>query len=356
MNKISKKSFILIITCLLLFQNFAYSNEEKTYKDIIKKNKNSNYIFLFVERSAEYLDWSSPSNLARTTLYSQLMKKINNDASSIGHAQLAWHCSLGNDKYIDGATGQTGQNGSEGTQLVLKGIGLGILDVVFLDGYLETPEEVEERIKIADRRNNLAWISFKVDKKSCLSLSSFIQEYSKSGAPKNYGFPVDPLKYEGGGCTSFANACLTKINKKIPILKSWIRKVKVPLKYVGNLYEILPNTTISYKASSPNDEYKISFLDFIFGNVQWARDNEEYKDFYYYDPELFYESLVNMENYYRDIIGLKLKKAYRTDKEDETQIKNRLVSQEWIKKLLNKGNKIKLEKIYSTSGLVVDLR
>lgn len=351
------KKFVLSgISCLLLLQQFAYSNEEKSYKDIIKKDKESNYIFLFVQRSAEYLDWSTPSNLARTTLYSQLMKRINKDASSIGHAQLAWHCSLGNDKYIDGATGQTGQHGSEGTQLTLKGLGLSVLDVVFLDGYLESSEEVQERIEIADKRNNLAWVAIKVDKDSCLSVSNFIDKYNKLGAAKNYGFPVEPLKYEGAGCTSFANACLLKTDKNIPITNSWIRKVKIPLKYSGKLYETLPNTTIAYRAESPDKEYKVSFTDFLFGNVQWAKNNEEHKDFYYYDPELFYESVVNMENYYRDRIGLKLKKSYRSDFEDETQINNKLVSQKWIKELLNNGNRIKLDKIHSTSGLIIDLQ
>lgn len=351
-----KKFLFLSLTFLIVLKSSVYANEGKNYKDIIKKDKDSNYIFLFAERSAQYLDWSSPSNLARTTLYSQLMKKINNDATSIGHAQIAWHCYLGNDKYIDGATGQTGQNGSEGTELTLKGLGLSVLDVVFLDGYLESPEEVEERVKIADKRNNLAWIAFKVNRKDCLSVHNFIEKYNKSGAAKNYGFPVDPLKYEGAGCTSFANACLLKINKNIPITKSWIRKVKIPLKYSGKLYEILPNTTISYKAESPEKEYKVPFTDFLFGNVQWAKEDEEYKDFYYYDPELFYESLVNMENYYREKIGLSLKKAYRNDKEDETQIRNREISQKWIKSLIRKGKRVKLDKIYSTSGLILDLR
>ena len=37
-------------------------------------------------------------------------------------------------------------------------------------------------------------------------MADFVNEYKQSGCAKNYGFPVDPLKFEGGGCTSFADA------------------------------------------------------------------------------------------------------------------------------------------------------
>lgn len=352
-NNKKKLLSLLFITTFTLPVS-AYSSGGQSYKDIINKDLDSNYVFLFVERSAAYLDWSSPSKLSVTTLKSQMAKRFNNDASSIGHAQLAWHCN-DNGKYIDGATGQTGQHGNEGFNLVKNGWGLSVLDTVFLDGYLETPEEVAERIEIADKKNNFAWLALKTDKDSCMSMSNFIADYNKSGAAKNYGFPVEPTKFEGAGCTSFANACFQKTGAKLPISEAWVRHVKIPKKYMGKLTEELPGTRQLEVAKTKEDENKIPMTEFIFSNVKWAEDNEEHKDFFYYDPELFFESTVNAENQYRRSAGMRLKNPYRTKELDSTQSKSKEISEKWINNLMENNKLIKMDKILSTTGLIIDI-
>lgn len=344
----------IVSTFIAVFSLTSSVEAKNSYKDIIQKDPNSSYLFIFAERSSAYLDWSGASKLAITTLQSQISKKIKSDASSIGHAQIAWYCNK-NGKITQGTTGQSGQKGSEGTNVVVSGWGLSVLDTVFLDGYLETEKEVEERLITADKHNNLAWIALKVNPENCLGISNFVEAYNKSGGAKNYGFPVDPLKYEGAGCTSFVNAAISKSKLKLPIAEAWVRKVKLPLAYMGKMMSQVEGTKALEVAKNKGEEKYIPLTDFIFKNIQWATGEEPYKDFYYYDPELFYESFVHLENNYRSSSNMELKNPTRTSKYDEFQTKIKQDSDFWYKSLIKNLKHIKLGKIHSTTGLIVDL-
>lgn len=353
MKKLAKiLSSLLLISSILPVNAFEKNN---SYRDFVAKDPNSSYIFVFVYRSAAYLDWSSPSNLTKTTLVSQISRRIKGDASSIGHAQIGWHCNLGNGKYETSSTGQTGQNGDEGFKVVRDGWGLGVLDTVFTDGHLESDQEVMDKMKAADKNGNFAWMAIKTNKDSCMDMVNFVKAYDKSGAAINYGFPVEPLKFEGAGCTSFTNAAMSQSKLDIGVMKGWIRKVKIPFKYMGKLDYVIPNTRPLELAKTKEEVKKVPMTDFLFGNINWAKDNEPHKDFYYYDPELFYESLIHAENKYREEAGMNLKNPIRTKEYDPTQLNTKKVSEKWIEKLFETNKRVKLEKIHNSTGLVVEL-
>jgi hypothetical protein len=326
----------------------------KGYQEIINKDPDSNFVFLFVYRSTAYLDWSNPSDLAKTTLVSQLNRRFKNDASSIGHAQVAWHCNDGKGNIISGATGQTGQEGNEGLQLVKDGWGLSVLDAVFTDGSLESEQEVVDRMQIADKHNNFAWMAVRTNYQSCSEMSRFVKDYDKSGAAVNYGFPVEPLKFEGAGCTSFANAAISKTNLNLPISAAWVRHIKIPLRHMGKLQEGLPGTRPLEVAKTPQEVKKVPITDFIFKDIKWAQDGEAYKDFYYYDPELFYESLVHLENKYRASANMRLKNPVRTKEYDSTQLSTKKISENWLDQLISENKMVKMAKIYNTTGLIIE--
>ncbi|MFN8672378.1 MAG: hypothetical protein U0457_09930 [Candidatus Sericytochromatia bacterium] len=354
MNKI--KTFLISIAILSLSSNSYAKEKRQSFKDIIAKDPDSSYLFLFAERSSKYLDWSKPSSLAVTTLSSQINKRLKKDASSIGHAQIAWYCNDKKGIISQGATGQTGQNGNEGFQIVNAGWGLSVLDTVFLDGYLETEAEVIERLEIADRHNNLAWVAIKTKPENCFALSKFVEAYNKSGAAKNYGFPVEPLKLEGAGCTSFANASFKSSNLALSIADGWVRSVKIPLKYMGKMSTEIPGTRALEVAKNKEEEKYIPLTDFMFKDIQWAKDDEPHKDFYYYDPELFYESLVHIENKYRESANIPTKNPIRTKNYDETQLKTKKTSEDWYRSIVKNNSFIKIDKIHGTTGLIIELK
>jgi hypothetical protein len=107
-------------------------------------------------------------------------------------------------------------------------------------------------------------------------------------------------------------------------------------------------------AKNKNEVKIVSLTGFLFGNIAWAKENEDYKDFYYYDPELFYESLAHLENSYRTFSGMKIKNPIRSKGYDDTQLKTKEISENWFNQLIEKNKLVKMDKIYSTTGLVID--
>lgn len=348
------KKILFSLTSLILAISPVMA-EDYSFKKITEADPENNYVFMFAIRSAAYLDWSNPNALTKTNINSIIAKKFQDPGvSTIGHAQIAWQC---NDqgKVISGAAGQSGQVNGQGLNVVLGGWGLSVLDMVYPDGEFENEQEVIDRTKVADRFKNFAWIGFRVKKQDCLKLVDFVKTYEEKKAYVNYGFPVDPLKYEGAGCTSFANAALSFISTLPELTTGWVRNIHLPEKYIGKLTEDPYLAKPLVKAKNKEEEKKIPVTEFLFGAESWAKDGEPYQDFYYYDPELFFESAVHLENYYRQKAGMELKNPIRTNSYDTAQQYTKKTSEEWLKKVMSGGKRVRIEKIYSTTGLIIDL-
>lgn len=317
----------------------------------------SSYILVFAYPSASWLDWSSPSNLARTSVNSTLAKRFFDLPTTIGHAQIAWSCrDNGGTLLSHGASGQSGENNGQSLASLSRGWGMSILEFVYNDGELEYEQEVDARIRNGAEKNQFSWAGFKVPVKNCLQMAEFVEQYQKAEAFKNYGFPVDPLKFQGAGCTSYANAAVAKSGAAIPIRDTWVRSYEIPEDQLGRNGAPPSHTVIVPQARIPGREKQIGLNEFLFGNLTWAKAGEKSIHFSYYDPELFYESFNHLENDYRQAHGLPLKTATRTPTLDEFQQKLKAKADAWMKELQAKKTPMELDEIAGTSGLVIDLR
>lgn len=338
------------------FSSAQATPQSSTYTDLFKANPDSSYILIFAFPSSTWLDWSSPSRLARTTLQSQIARRLYHYPSSIGHAQIAWSCRMPDGSQLQGATGQTGEEHGQGIAALTQGWGLSLLEMVYSDGHLESPQEVEERLQIGAKANQFSWLGFQVKPEQCQRLAEFVKAYDQAGAAINYGFPVDPLKLEGGGCTSFANAAVEKAGIPFPLRRYWLRQYNMPLKHMGRQPSPPAHTKLVPQARLPQDTRSVSLVDFLWGDVTWAQAGEPAVPFSYYDPELFYENFLHLENAHRQYLGLKTKPPIRTAEYDEFQKPLKNASDGWMKTLQAQGAPLKLGVIHQTSGLIVDLR
>lgn len=325
-----------------------------SFVDLVSKEP-GNFIFLFNTRSNAHIDWSTPGSLARTTTVSTILDETKRGISAIGHAQVGWVYEDAQGNRVIGATGQTGQSGSEGRQAVLKGWGLNVLETVFLDGRLESKDDVLATIKKADKNGDFSWLAIKTDDATTRRLVEFVKQYEKSGAPRNYGFPVDPRNFEGGGCTSFAEAAFEKAGLGIPLFEASKRALNMPSAFVGVLAKPVPNTRPPQLAASPSEEKKVPPLKIVLGRTAWAAESEPHQDFWFYDPELYHESVVNMENVYRQKANLAPKAVTRTRKLDPDQVRVKETSEKWLDSLLKRNVPVKLGSIHHTTGLIIDL-
>jgi len=346
--------------CATLLSMWGFSGTQayaqtSTYTDLFKANPDASYILVFAFPSSAWLDWSSPSRLARTTLQSQIAKRLYHYPSSIGHAQIAWSCKMPDGTRLQGATGQTGEEHAQGISALTQGWGLSLLELVYNDGHLESPAEVEQRLQVGAKADQFSWLGFQVKPSQCQRLAEFVKAYDQAGAAVNYGFPVDPLKLEGGGCTSFANAAVEKAGIPFPLNRYWLRKYEMPLTQMGRQSTLPAFTKLVPQARVPQENRAVSLTGFLWGDISWARAGEASVTFSYYDPELFYENFLHLENAHRQQIGLKTKAPIRTESYDEFQLPLKNASDNWMKELMQKQTPLKLGVIHQTSGLIVDL-
>lgn len=328
-------------------------NFENVYQD-----RGSSYILVFAFPSASYLDWSSPSRLARTSVSSTLNKRLFARPTTIGHAQFAWQCRAADGTLLsNGASGQSGENNGQSLKALLAGWGMSILELVYTDGVLENSQEVAERIQKGARANQFAWAGFKVSSEQCLNLASYVNRYVESGNYTNYGFPVNPLQYEGAGCTSYAHAAVASSGAPIPFLQDWKREYLIPQDQMGYQAQTPPVTTVVPQAKIPRRAHSVSLGDFLFGEQSWASaDDPDAVRFQYYDPELFYESFLHMENSYRKAQGIPVRPAVRTAQLDPFQKQLKQSTENWMQQLIRMDTPMRLSRIENYSGLIVDLR
>lgn len=330
----------------------AVENYTAAYTD-----PSSSYILVFAYPSAAWLDWSAPSKLARTSVQSTVAQRLFGLPSTIGHAQFAWHCRRPDGSLVrSGASGQSGENHGQSIDALKNGWGMSLLEFVYNDGHLESPAEVAQRIHKGARGNQFSWAGFKVPVENCLALADYVKDYEASGNYVNYGFPVDPIKLEGGGCTSYANAALEKSGVPIPWRRFWVRDYLIPENQLGRAQVLPSHTALVPAARVPERPLHVPLSDFLVGERNWASADEPAIRFEYYDPELFYESFLQLENHYRAHQNLPLKSHRRTAQEDVFQDRLSSATEAWMQQLDAAKTPMEMGKIAGYTGLVIDLR
>ena len=233
---------------------------------------------------------------------------------------------------------------------------MSLLELVYSDGVLESTQDVKDRIKKGAARDQFSWVGFQVPTSDCMKMARYVTAFAESGAYKNYGFPVDPLKLEGGGCTSYTNAAVTRAGLPLPFTKNWLRQYNISKDHMGRADEIPTYTKLVPQANIPERNHHVSLTDFLFGDKQWAQAGEPSVPFRYYDPELFYESFLHLENAYRARRKLPLREATRTDNMDAYQRTMKTVTYDWFESQWQQQKNVRLDQIFDKTGVVIDLR
>lgn len=353
------KSLSLCLTSLFVMGSvthpaFAVSTPERGYDRVIQGD--SSYVFLFAFPSAAYLDWSSPSNLTWTSLQSTIAKRTFALPTTIGHAQFAWHCQKPDGTVLSrGGSGQSGELNGQSLQILKDGWGMSLLELVYTDGVLESTEDVKSRVRKGAAKDQFSWVAFQVPTESCMAMAEYVDAFKAAGAHKNYGFPVDPLKLEGGGCTSFAHAAVVKAGLPLPFREDWLREYNIAVEDMGRGETTPAFTTIVPQAKVPESPKYVGLPTFLWGNKTWDTTGKGVP-FRYYDPELFYESFLHLENGYRQGNQLPQRHAIRTSTEDAYQQKMKASTQDWIAELNSRQTPMRLDVIEGKSGVVIDLR
>lgn len=174
----------------------------KSYQKAIEQlHPKRSYVVLHVWDPKNTLDLRTADGF-RATLTS--IGLLNVSKIDIGHTWIAWRCQTPQG-IVEGAAGQTGENEEQTAKMLKSGWGLSAFKARFNDGYLQTPELIENSVLTSDEHENLNILFMEVDDAVCQRTMNFVRDYvhHPSQPRKIFGLEPNPAKFEGGGCGSF---------------------------------------------------------------------------------------------------------------------------------------------------------
>lgn len=160
------------------------------------------YVVLAYVPPAHPIDLSTPAR-ARRTLALMTFDQLGamEAGTTIGHLVVAWQCDG-----VQGMTSMTGEQDSTGQKMYLSGWGVTPVFSTFADGALvdlaDFPAE-QHRVLLEGRG---VVVAAEVDRAGCARARGAVREFAAHPeAPHlNYSLLLDPARFEGGGCLSFA--------------------------------------------------------------------------------------------------------------------------------------------------------
>lgn len=218
---------------------------------------------LYFIPSPKGMDWSSPSNLAK----SALMNKISFEPHFMGHVWVELKC--GNEHEL---TGMVGKNFDYLTQLLVNQRGLGILFHSF-DGRLEDKADIEKEKTDYFKKGGMNFTKFILSEGQCKRASTYLAEYRKNNVGRHYGLANRPRFGEGAGCTAFGVSFPDVLNILDQEMKeAWSQTVNIPMELAG----------------PPLRDESVGLLKVMFNSGSWAKDSENHQRLTFWDPDRMY--------------------------------------------------------------------
>lgn len=258
--------------------------------------KDRNYILLIKKAPQYVFDFRTADRLRRS------MMTMNTGDMDIGHAMIGWQCQNDGRAPSRGATGQTGESLNQGMQMIRSGWGLSTFMSSFRDGYLNTPEEVEETIDQADEAGRLRFLAVEVTEGECHRMLNFLRLYINhpNDPQRHFGLNLRPDKFEGGGCGSFAVTMLEKSGILAQMTPHIWRTLNVPTHLLGVGSKVPPYTDFYKKIPYNQSVFAGSIMsDYWSCRPGWAPCHK----LRVADPEMILHLMTSLEKSAAALVG-----------------------------------------------------
>ena len=212
--------------------------------------------------------WQSPSRLMISTIKNHYFNTKGRHYRKLGHMVVE----LKKDSTVLLAA-MAADDKMELKQSISKGkLGLGILFKIF-DGHIEDTHVLQEELELKVKKNNVAFISFRISDSAYAYLISYIDSFKMKGYDKLYNGLNSPRAGKGCGCTAFGISFLNLIGAFDPEFeKEWAVHVNVPEKLIGD----------------KSRGKKVSVWRILF-SFKWASKNQAHQKLVLYEPYLIYQ-------------------------------------------------------------------
>lgn len=250
------------------------------------------YLALYGKTPRRPIDMRSAENFKQNMSAHEFAGK-----SSIGHMTIGWSCA---DTRAVGFAAQTGEDGQQ-SEMLKNGWGVTSLVSTFTDGRIQNGDDVQKYFseayaapEVGETNDTFFALVVEVPNTDCESVREFVRNYVLHPAKpyRNFGLVPDPLKFEGGGCGSFAVAALSNSPTLAPLMATFWRTIPIAEKLLGRRTRVhLPNNVVPFVfAKTANDEDEIGMYHLILMN--WD-SGQTALNLHLVDPELAIYSFRN---------------------------------------------------------------
>ncbi len=251
------------------------------------------YLVLFEKATFRPMDMRSLNRFKNSMAVERFLGKSN-----IGHMTVGWSCAIPSQNLRqEGLTAQTGEDEYQAQEMINKGWGLTSILSTFTDGELQDGAKIQElfldwivfSIEKRDDYPPFLALAFEVPLEECQKVRTFVYTYiNHPNRPyKNFGIAVDPLKYEGGGCGSFAISSLSNSSTWQQLSSSFWRNILIPPGLLGRKIPLeLPKNVVLFEdrnTSMSEEQLAISKSSFLLANWDTPKGKIPLR---FIDPEL----------------------------------------------------------------------
>lgn len=229
----------------------------------------------YLDSKKNYVVWSiiapeEPLDLRKPDFFKKVIStKSVKKSFSISHNLVAWNCKLPSGRRVFGATGHSGESDRQSVKLVKSGYGLTAFLAKFTDGWLSGGFQTGSIFSERAKKEEIYSLVVEVSAQDCANMIGFLKKfiYHPRKPYKNFGLTLDPEKFEGAGCITFAEALLKKAKVFTEVFKASHRDLWAShFRFGGNDFEVPPNTVlprISWREENPK---KVSINEFFSAN------------------------------------------------------------------------------------------
>jgi hypothetical protein len=302
--------FLCLFASISVYAQSWFTQDNKDWGTTLRPlqeqlNKNKNFLLVIAFTPAQPFDMRSADHLRGSMEYS-------NWSLAISHIAIGWQCHNDQGQVYRYITGQSGEHEDQTKHMVLSGWGLTPFLSVFTDGNLETPAEFDAKRMPKYIRNQSGPPANKneldqqffpmvveLSQQECSDMVHFFHDYSTLPQKpyKNFGLVVDPEKFEGGGCGSFAVAMIRAshvMNMLLPDLK---RTLQTSWRMLG-YHWVLPRFTHPYHPPDYKQNRWVSLHDFM--SSSWDDPSGTGPQISIIDPEMIFFMMRTFSEIYVD--------------------------------------------------------
>lgn len=269
-----------------------------------KLEPHRSYIVLHNRLPSTPLNLRTPNEFRESVVESGL---FNLGKLDIGHVMLGWRCEI-NGQTFEGDTAISGEQTNQQMAMALGGWGLTGIFSIFTDGHLQTPILTRSVFHLAKKNARpIATLAFEVEPEECGQMLQFLQTFlAKPNQPfRRFGLNADPLKFEGGGCGSFATSTISTsgiIDEFFPHL--WRTMHANPKAFGFGLDNLPPGIDPYPVPHRPGERRKVNALNDLFLK-NWDDNSDNALSIRVMDPELLFlaqETIFRqaLDDLYRD--------------------------------------------------------